>query len=433
MNKYGALFCVVTLAGCSSNPVLTTNNLGEQWGAKLRAYQYLPVFPPREDIQVGDIYVLCSKSARAQSSSSTGKEDANANDLAKQAPPISTWLARVSEMRTSVEDTYKSSVVLPAAKVSSSGSTPDPTKDLTELPSDSGFLSGQGDTKRLRNVSLPEFFSANISNVEAGGLIPAGVILAGLGFSSEDVGTVSVTVPSAGSYGLPAWAANSALEKSSIWQNSEFWRWANAYAGSYEKYCASGSGAKFVLVTEVLAAYALDVNLAFTKASAGKLQTAMVVPADSTRQKTLDTLLKHFSSDAKGGDSKGDTGISNSQSGNTQANSQANAVQPLNEELLAQLRTLLASASGREQQQFPGISAQIVTGSSSGIRVNRKFANPVVIGFRGLSLTPGAGEDKPTNIDYAELQDGLFATHLKIKIPGVETQPDLSAPGDNKM
>nr|WP_280971280.1 hypothetical protein [Cupriavidus gilardii] len=288
------------------------------------------------------------------------------------------------------------------------------TQDFGALPESGTFLDSNKSAPALRprNVSLPEFFSATITHAEMGALLPAGVVLAGLGVSSEDVGSVSVSVPAAASYGLPVWDAVESVKKSPTWENKDFWQWATRYLHAYHsRSCSPDEQPLFALVTEVFAAYALDVNFNFAKGGAARLQQAMRLPTDSTRYATLDLLMKLLAdrapavanSDKPSATPKpsqlnhpatGTAIVTENSAG--QATSPGGA--PSLQELREMIDALLASAAGKEQQQLPGISAQIVTGSDSGVKLQRKFAHPVVIGYRGVALLPDKKGNAPSEL-----------------------------------
>ncbi|HIH2751397.1 TPA: hypothetical protein ACYLN4_007234 [Burkholderia lata] len=92
--KNRALFSVsffVLVTACSAPPVVNPSNLAQQWGDRLRAYQINPVFPPREDIQVGDIYLLCDLKPKM--------EAAAASEQSGQTPQ-SVWVTRINLSQT---------------------------------------------------------------------------------------------------------------------------------------------------------------------------------------------------------------------------------------------------------------------------------------------------------------------------------------------
>lgn len=382
-----ACACCPLFSACISNPAVTSNNLADQWASRLRAYQINPVFPPREDLQVGDLYGICISRTPEQTSMA-------AKQKSTHRQPIAPWLARFTGVRDGLRSGYEESITMPTAGPGS----PNVTQDFGTLPESGTFLvaSKSGSKLRLRNVSLPEFFSATITHSEMGALLPSGVVLAGLGVSSEDVASVSVSVPAAASYGLPVWEAVKRVQGSSPWNEAGFWPWATKYLYAYHSSsCSVDEQPVFALVTEVFAAYAIDVDFSFSKGGAARLQQSMRLPPDSTRHATLDLLLKLLSE--SGADAPADSTKTGSTPKSGQStNSSAGAAIPTKgsaggtpvQRLRDQLDTLLASAAGQEQQRFPGITAQIVTGSDSGVKLQRKFAHPVVIGYRGVAFLP---------------------------------------------
>lgn len=364
---------VIGLSACKNTPEINAQNLSSQWGDRFRAYEIWPVFPPREDLQVGDLYISC----RASDTPVPRQWNSwlQAGRAQPKRPPMSGRIARIDAVREALKASYATSIVMPAATQAN---------DKTgNLPSSTGFMDGTGDQTRLRNVSLPEFFSATLTKAEGSALVPAGVVLAGIGLASEDITSVSVSVPSAGSYGLGAWEAFQSVSSTQLWKNQAFWSMANGYLSAYQHSCQAGETASFLLVTEVFAAYSIEVNFNFSDGTAAKIEAAMQTPADSTRQQSLSTLLSVLSGQEEkpqgmqAGTGTGQPAAADSNLKDTLAASDA---------LKDALNALLASAAGSQRKQFPGISAQLITGSSSGVKVNRTFVNPVVVGYRGINM-----------------------------------------------
>jgi hypothetical protein len=95
---------------------------------------------------------------------------------------------------------YEKSIMLPAQnELPADGKNALPElKDVATL-----FEANPRNAQRVRNVTLPEFFSVSAKGSDIGALIPVGTVLASIGASSEDISSVSISVPSASSYGLP--------------------------------------------------------------------------------------------------------------------------------------------------------------------------------------------------------------------------------------
>ncbi|RKP43519.1 hypothetical protein D7S89_25760 [Trinickia fusca] len=214
------------------------------------------MFPPRADIQVGDIYLNCL--------ASLADADLNENKAKRRFMPTALWVATVPGMLDDglhkqgyLSTNYRSRVQLPRMPIpadkdtsaSDNGSTSNgadtsgkaavvadggqPASDITTQkgaqavakhgkrsvasanlrvpasatgtpnnPQDGIFLSRT--LTRAMPVSLPEFFSVSATQAQASAIVPLPTILANLGVSASAVDQIQISVPSAESYGLPA-------------------------------------------------------------------------------------------------------------------------------------------------------------------------------------------------------------------------------------
>ncbi|MFM0197569.1 hypothetical protein PQQ65_31200 [Paraburkholderia strydomiana] len=395
----------VFVTACST-PVVSPDNLASQWGDRLRAYQIFPVFPPREDVQAGDIYLVCDV-----------LPGSDPNTAHAGPPPQSVWIARL-ELSDLINANYGDAIHLPPlAAQNTKGALTEPNS-IGAMPSSSDLVSRGKKFEQLRNVSLPEFFSTSITSVQASALVPAGVVLAGLGLASDDIASISLNIPAAGSYGIPFWNAQVAIQdqiKKKL--GPDFWGWADGMKKYYARRCAPNETPALLAITEIYAAYAISVNFAFERAAAGRLEAKLNTPANTTRSATLLALTKAVadaqtaqadkqaaaSKDANAKDSGAkDAGAKNAGAKDAGAKA-ASAPGPAGApgadadsgtsagtpqaQLNALLALLASQAAGIEQQKFAGVTAQVISGSISGIRVERVFSNPVVIGYKAMNVS----------------------------------------------
>ncbi|HIH2751396.1 TPA: hypothetical protein ACYLN4_007233 [Burkholderia lata] len=323
------------------------------------------------------------------------------------------------------------------------------------------MVAGTRKLQQLRNVSFPEFFSASISSVQASALVPAGIVLAGLGLAKDDVAAISLSVPSAGSYGIPFIAAHLAFNNAIEHVGPDFWRYTTELKKEYASKCNKDQTASLQLVIEVFAAYAMDVNFTFEKGTAARMQAAINTPANSTRSATLQALTKQISdlqtsatsnsdSSGKGGGDKTTASGTKATTGKKAASgtkaasaadaasaastpatagpaSEANAggsQQTQIDQLNTPLNLLVQQAAGFEQQKFAGVSAQIVSGSSSGVRVERVFSNPVVIGYKSMTLLSPDAAQNTTGGQVVEPPD----VNVVSTLPSTPTAPTHKNP-----
>ncbi|WP_250528250.1 hypothetical protein [Caballeronia sp. GAWG2-1] len=432
--------CALSLAvsalfvSACATPVVNPNNLANEWSDRLRAYQINPVFPPREDLQVGDLYLLC---------------DANSLSTANITPtgptPQSLWIARLDLSKT-LGDNYDTAIRMPGltkdqAPKNNAFSNPN---SIGTMPSLDGMVE-KGRKFALRNVSLPEFFSTSLTSVQASALVPAGVVLAGLGLSSNDVASISINIPAAGSYGVPFMLGQFAVyDKIKSNLEPQFWPWVEGMKAYYAPQCGADASPILLAITEIYAAYAISVNFSFEKGAAARLSAKLNSPADSTRNATLLALTKAVS-DAQTMQTKvaaatpapaaapalvpapaaaapaGAVPGAGTNAGTDEAAQQAR--------LNNLLEMLTQQATGFEQQEFAGVSAQVISGSTSGIRVERVFSNPVVIGYKGVVV-----DQEGARVQAAAAQTNPGGNAVPnvapqpngALVPNVKTQPNTS-------
>ena len=213
----GTAAIAAALAGCTNTD---PGFVAKQWSEEMRELQMNPVFPPREDFYVGDVYLPAVRPADVQAT------------FDKPKPlPLSTWLTRVPVAQGSgadLESFYRSRNTYPKTKASdvpgggngqSDGGQPDgglgkptaqPVLDCSDVANFSGsdcniFTNREKSAlKRLRVVGFPTFLSTEISQGSLSAFVPAEAFTAALGLEFGDIKSVSVSVPVAESIGLPA-------------------------------------------------------------------------------------------------------------------------------------------------------------------------------------------------------------------------------------
>jgi len=230
------------LAGCGSN--VKPGFVAKQWAGEMRELQINPIFPPREDFQVGDIYLPAVPQDKVDQAFDE-----------KGYLPISVWLmeaggdgAAASKLKTFYEDrsTYPqtSKAVVDAVQQASepesgnggqgaggsgndnasggelSGPVPQPVLDCADVAGGSGdscnIFTGNEKTKmrRMRIVGFPTFLSTTITQGNLSAFVPVEAFSAALGLDVGDVEAVSVNVPVAESVGVPAITAFRLAQKS---------------------------------------------------------------------------------------------------------------------------------------------------------------------------------------------------------------------------
>lgn len=414
------------LFGCAAGNKVTTGPgaLRETWGTQFEQYGIYAVFPPRGDIQVGDIYLTCT-STIAQ------KFDAT-NETARRMVPSPMWVASVPGMVDTAQKDgalsklYKTRVQLPriavptteevgtlapvatSAVVATSSPVATPalkTKVDTRTPQVThGNADGSANATPTASifrsrplsmampVSLPEFFSVSGTKADAEAIVPLPTVLAHLGVNASAINSVQISVPSAESYGLPATRMMTALVD-----------WPNAGAPALDdianlrrislplrgdngtRWCPLGVP-QFMVVTEVFATRSIDVSMSFSNSAGVSGGVGLNLPAGSKNAAVWDALSQYFVPQKPGSNGSG------SNSGNTDDKAGANSIsttQPTIDQataFLKELNALYSKMGGDQTLSYPGAQITVVTANSAGVSMNRKFEVPVVIGYRGMPL-----------------------------------------------
>ncbi len=172
-----ASISLVALAACGCNAV-KEGFVVQEWSKNMRELGVYPVFPPREDLYVGDVFVSSHHEVAPADTSSTGLQ------------PLGLHFASI-DLTSSLNAHYAARPNFPASSASAPAS-----KSIFDPPARQD---------RLKMVAFPFFLQATATGAEIGALIPVDALpwKAGLGLNS--VKSASVTVSSAESYAAP-WA-----------------------------------------------------------------------------------------------------------------------------------------------------------------------------------------------------------------------------------
>lgn len=173
-------------------PPSDTANVSNEWQSTIQRLNLVPVYPPQEDIVVGDVSVIVTWDNEAK----------GAQSLQGKAVHV----ARIN-MNAALEETYKSGHTFP-------DTVPRPKTDgdvwQQQAATDSIFAP-TGARKSLPLVLLPNFTIARVRQASAGGGWLSG-IGAAFGVEGEGQSTVELKIPFAETYGVPALIAARQLE-----------------------------------------------------------------------------------------------------------------------------------------------------------------------------------------------------------------------------
>jgi len=329
--------------------------VAKEWSLTLRELNIVPVFPPREDVQVGDIYIAPSR-----------PEDEAKIVKDKGFTPIGLWVASVT-LSNELSRFYSERNSFPrtsgdiGAYMAGQSTNPFP---VFAQPSDTNRnIFEYGDTNRLRLVGFPSFMSATVKQGDLSGVVPVeamGVAFAGTGSSSD---SVTLSVPVAESYGLPASDVFSKI----VIDKKFFLEGKNFKAEDILIYAAHQHEGKDAetnrfgyirLITEVFYTRAVDIAIN-RKRSFGfgaNVKPAATVPTSGTETPAPGSTNYMFTTRTESGTSQ-------------------DRAADLNRQLSESLN-----------QSIPGGSVKFVAAGEHGVTMRRTYDRPVAIGYRGLLL-----------------------------------------------
>ena len=414
------------LAGCAtSDKVSGPGALRDTWSTQLEQYGIYAVFPPRADIQVGDIYLTCT--------STIAQKFDPSNDAARRLLPSPIWVASIPGMldgntegllsaayRTRLQmprmpipndttDAGPTSLTASTAVATSTaatatvrrtrghGKTQHATRDTATHATQSTISSGAIFMGRppsgLMPVSFPEFFSAAGTKADAQAIVPLPTILANLGVHASAVDAVQISVPSAESYGLPTVTIMQALadwparkrsgrnEIASLQQIGKPLR--DTQAG--KQWCALGQP-QYVVVSEIFATRSINVSMSFSGSAGVGAGVGLELPTGSKNAAVWDALSQYFIPQKPG--VNGTRSNADAKTG-AAGSGQAQIAPPTIDQatsFVKELNSLYSKMGGDQTLSYPGGQVTVVTANSAGVNMNRQFEVPVVIGYRGIPL-----------------------------------------------
>ena len=444
----GASVAMIALAGCGSN--VKPGFVAKQWAAEMRELQINPVFPPREDFQVGDIYLP----AVPQEGVAQKVEEAG-------YLPISVWLmeaggpgaaAKKLEAFYTARSTYPqtSKALVDAVEqtgansggngnsdtdgdgsgngASLTGPVPQPVLDCSDVQGASGaecniFTSRETSSlRRMRIVGFPTFLSTTITEGNLSAFVPIEAFTAAIGLDFGDVEKVSVSVPVAESVGLPAMTALNLTRKSLARTQDRLCpgrpSGESADVGALAAVLPDGQrtedgqvGPSFhaVVVTEVFYTRAIEISV--------ETQQSFGLGAKVTPQ------VRGGGSGGSAAQSAAGTASGQGNQSSAQSDQQGNgtatradgssSVVPSPGERLRQLRQATS-----DLPSTPGGSLQVVSVADGNVGMRRLYDRPVAIGYRGLSLT--------IDSQTCQITGGGAADDVGVMTHGSLTGPDAT-------
>jgi hypothetical protein len=408
------VLCTLAFTACVRNP--KPGSVYRDWAARMSEMGIFPVFPPREDIVVGDVYFLPAHpydTPLIEQVGGAGSAGFHKQNLFADAGNQGLFANLTNYY-------YKRPVFAPTSTNLDSEVTADesgisPLAGIRPSLNDRETVFGPVPATRLRQVAFPEFSVTTVSEVGLAAMVPIEAIRASIGFSSADVSRISFKIPQAESYGLPSDyllqnifaehvrtapsttnspprtyllvsdTANTFMARSapalarSMFNDSALFVAGRLKGGDRAKLVKSMERTKdhvyLAVISEVYYARSIDINVEFSKA---RSTSASARPMGIDEINALGKFLK-------GTPTSGDASVSTSTNppATEPRASLINVGTNINVlELAAQMRTNNIEMQG----STPGGQVQVVSVGQRNVGLRKKFEQPIAVGVRGLLL-----------------------------------------------
>lgn len=356
MKNFITISCLLALfGGCGS---VKDGFVVKEWSNNMRELGVYPVFPPREDLYVGDIYVTYEGTSNPNSARSS------------EFQTLGLQLASL-DLTIALKAHYAARPEFPASSASA--------------PANLGVFYPPSTQVRLKTVAFPFFLRATATGADIGALVPIDALPLKAGLGLNSVKSASVSVSSAESYSLP-------------WMQI-----ANALVDSEGKFAISGPG-HGPNSAETLA---LLKGVAFSEGEKVPASVDVVVISEVFYARSFDVTM-HMSNDfalsAAGSlPSTAEFGAAAASAAataasNAAANSSASPASAAASAAQAAIAAAgIASAESAKLQVLqdraknlapltPGISVGVTQSATGDIGLRRAYDRPIAIGYRGVRL-----------------------------------------------
>lgn len=377
--------CAVAMLAGGCGSVYQPGSVARDWSCKMRELQVQPVFPPREGVQVGDIFITAvpkdkSDTEACASRTAIGLSLPKGDDgfvpisIFYHSLPVGKEVAEFYVQRLDLPKTESAQLSVANGKISDGGyQTPVAANGLVRAPSSPGQGVDYKSFQRLRVVGFPDFMSVKVSGSDLGAILPVLGMPAEVGFGAEATESAAISVPVAESYGLPA---------STIITGLKTLKLNGAQDEGNQGQCSWRTS---------------EIQELFPKALLEKseLMLSGVYEVYYTRAISANLLLKQSGAlginrnRSRGDDAMGEGGTT-LPTGETSANGNANGVQQGNgtdaANALSTAKAIATAANAlARRQNLPGVTLDFSSASSSTIGMTRVFERPIAIGYRAVN------------------------------------------------
>ena len=370
-----ACMLLMSMSGCMTTP---PGHVVREWSTTIRELGITPIFPPREDVQVGDIYMA-----------PIVPDEEKAVLKSKGYLPLGLWVGTAT-IKKDISKFYSERSSFP---VTSKTGSDQPRTTGTDVLMDT-------DKQRLRLVGFPMFMSTSLSSGSLSGLIPAEAVgvAASAGFTMGR--RVTVSIPRAESYAVPAAVLLNKLTAAAESEDRAQKKWSVLGSGGFNpedidiylpteqktilsknRLWHENKYGYVRVITEVFYARELDITIessrgagfAFDARPSANLGVSLPVASNAASSSPVA---------APNALPDGDTGAS----GTPPPPAVAPAVQfqqPTPQQIAAELNRQLDEGM---QRSTPSVGARFVSAGNNGVGLRVTFERPIAVGYRGMLL-----------------------------------------------
>jgi hypothetical protein len=353
---------LVAIAGCNT---VSQGFVAREWTDNMRELGIYPMFPPRADIRVGDVFVNLVEA----SDSAALNENPNTTPAFPQRKRLGVHFASI-DVTQLLEAQYSSRTVFAAAP---------------ETPASAPAIAANASSGlKLKTVAFPIFLKATATGADIEGLIPVDGLPIKGGLGANSVKSASVTITGASSYSVP-WkdiyrtisGAKGSFFQSDSTNPGESTLNADV-AAALKTIAISSNGEKkgavdVTFVNEVYFARSFDVTFSLTS------DAAIAVSKSLATSKTLETATAPALSASSPVAVAPIAGASAAQGQNAPAAETLAAAEELK-------RLKLYSDVISQVPSVPGATIGASVSSSGTIGLRTLYAEPIAVGYRGVTI-----------------------------------------------
>lgn len=325
----------------------------------MRELQIVPVFPPREDLRIGDVFYFPADTAESVAAEQAEDTKPNLRAGFAQIPLLYARMDVGEDLARAYGQgpQFGESVAMKPDAIF----TAEPTRD-------NSFTKGENNQPRI--VGFPEFMSATYSGGDLSALVPTEAVAVGAAVGFREAKRAKLSVPAAEHYALGAADIMSKLTSHVAFNNESL---ARAFGGTPA--ALDGTVGYLRVVNEVFLARVMDLSLTSQASFGADADARLIVPTASGAAAAVTAAAADDTSEPA-------------------------PEAPLTGDPYKDAQALNARLSNLRANQVPGGKLSFVTASSSSISMRRTFQRPVAIGYRGALLRVVRLSEQPARYGF---------------------------------